>query len=71
MISAKSKIPAGSVTLNSTDKIIADEIVKLERCPHKNASAIITQNFEKIKINRIKSDFGRKSLPFTYGSPSP
>ena len=45
MISVNGKIPAGSVTINPTDKIISDKIAPLEKCPDKNAEVVFTQNF--------------------------
>lgn len=44
MISVNGKIPAGSVTINPTEKIIADKHAPLEKCPDKNAEAIYMQN---------------------------
>ena len=45
MISVNGKIPAGSVTVNPTEKIVNDKIAPLEKCPDKNAEVVFTQDF--------------------------
>lgn len=45
MVSVNGKIPAGSVTLNPTEKVLTDRKAPLEKCPDKNAEVIFTQRF--------------------------
>lgn len=60
MVSANGKIPAGTVTLNPTEKIVIDKKSSLEKCPDKNAEVTYTMTFEKLQFLRKVGDF-RKS----------
>jgi hypothetical protein len=70
MISVNGKIPAGSVSINPTERVMGDKKVGLEKCPDKNAEVIFSLNFEKVKMERISSTFGRKGVPQVTVSPS-
>ena len=50
MISVNGKIPAGSVSINATDKQITEKRSPLEKCPDKNAEVIYTQSYELVEI---------------------
>lgn len=45
MISVNGKIPAGSVTINPSEKVLEDRRAPLEKCPDKNAEVTFTQNY--------------------------
>lgn len=52
MVSANGRIPAGTVTINPTEKIILDKKVPLEKCPDKNAEVAYTESYEKVRVIR-------------------
>jgi hypothetical protein len=45
MISVNGKIPAGTVSISPTETILTDRRAPLEKCPDKNAEAVMTQKF--------------------------
>lgn len=45
MVSANGKIPAGSVNINPTLRILTENKLCLEKCPDRNACVYITQRF--------------------------
>ena len=54
MISVNGKIPAGSVSIYPTQNNLNTQTASLEKCPDKNAQAIFTHHFQKIKtIDRL------------------
>lgn len=61
MVSTNGKIPAGTVTLNPTEKLLVDKRAPLEKCPDKNAFAVYTESFERMKIVRTNTERGRLS----------
>lgn len=61
MVSANGKIPAGSVTINPVQKTVVDKKSYLQKCPDKNAYAVYTGSFEKVKILRSGNDKVRLS----------
>jgi hypothetical protein len=60
MVSANGRIPAGTVIINPTEKIILDKKSPLEKCPDKNAEVTYTESYEKIRavkqITEIKAN---------------
>ena len=52
MVSVNGRIPAGTVTINPTEKIILDKKTPLEKCPDKNAEVTFTESFEKVRVIR-------------------
>lgn len=68
MVSVNGKIPAGSVTINPTERIIVDKRAPLEKCPDKNAEATYALSFEKVRTVKKLSDIHRKMVGNTFAA---
>ena len=62
MVSQNGKIPAGSVTINPTERTVVDKRMPLEKCPDKNAEVIFTENYEKVRFVKKISEVKRGSI---------
>ena len=70
MVSQNGKIPAGSVTINPTERTVIDKRMPLEKCPDKNAEVMFTENYEKIRFVKKISEVKRGSINLASSSVS-
>lgn len=70
MVSQNGKIPAGSVTINPTERTVIDKRMPLQKCPDKNAEVIFTENYEKVRFVKKVNEVKRGSINLAASSVS-